>query len=84
MTVSPPASPTGASPRVNAVMRTPRSNSRLSMNSKQGGGSRASDEDSKTAVKVGAFLFPCPSFGPFFHFIVFRVFSFFGFSPNSL
>lgn len=36
-------------------MRTPRSNSRLSMSSKQGGGSRASDEDGKTAVKVGMF-----------------------------
>lgn len=33
-------------------MRTPRSNSRLSMSSRQGG-SRASDEDGKTAVKVG-------------------------------
>ena len=32
-------------------MRTPRSNSRMSMSSRQG--SRASDEDGKTAVKVG-------------------------------
>ena len=53
MTVSPPGSPTGASPRLSAVTRTPRSNSRLSMSSKHGGGSRASDEDAKTAVKVG-------------------------------
>lgn len=53
MTVSPPASPTGAPPRpISAVMRTPRSSSRLSMSSRPGG-SRASDEDGKTAVKVG-------------------------------
>jgi hypothetical protein len=53
MTVSPPGSPTGAPPRpINAVMRTPRSASRLSMSSRQGG-IRASDEDGKTAVKVG-------------------------------
>ena len=37
-------------------MRTPRSTSRLSMSSKHGAASRASDEDTKTAVKVGAFL----------------------------
>lgn len=61
MTVSPPGSPTGASPRLSAVTRTPRSNSRLSMSSKHGGGSRASDEDTKTAVKVGLFLCPPPS-----------------------
>jgi hypothetical protein len=41
-------------------MRTPRSNSRLSMSSRQGG-SRASDEDGKTAVKVGmCYLIPQP------------------------
>ncbi|GAD93175.1 conserved hypothetical protein [Paecilomyces variotii No. 5] len=34
------------------MFRSPRSNSRLSMSSKQGGGSRASDDDAKTAVKV--------------------------------
>ena len=56
MTVSPPASPTGASPRFSAIMRTPRSTSRLSMSSKHGAASRASDEDTKTAVKVGALL----------------------------
>lgn len=56
MTVSPPASPTGAPPRpISAVMRTPRSTSRLSMSSRQGG-SRASDEDGKTAVKVGMWI----------------------------
>ncbi|KAJ5587471.1 uncharacterized protein N7459_003236 [Penicillium hispanicum] len=54
MTVSPPASPTtGPAPRpISAVMRTPRSSSRMSMSSRHGG-SRASDEDGKTAVKVG-------------------------------
>lgn len=56
MTVSPPGSPTGAPPRpISAVMRTPRSTSRLSMSSRQGG-SRASDEDGKTAVKVGMWI----------------------------
>lgn len=58
MTVSPPGSPTGAPPRpINAVMRTPRSASRLSMSSRQGG-IRASDEDGKTAVKVGMWILP--------------------------
>ncbi|PLN78445.1 kinesin family protein [Aspergillus taichungensis] len=57
MTPSPPGSPTGASPRpLSALMRTPRSTSRLSMSSKQG--SRASDEDSKTAVKVAVRVRP--------------------------
>ncbi|OJJ37378.1 hypothetical protein ASPWEDRAFT_108087 [Aspergillus wentii DTO 134E9] len=59
MTVSPPASPTGAPQRpISAIMRTPRSNSRLSMSSKHGGGSRASDEDAKTAVKVAVRVRP--------------------------
>ncbi|KAJ5757587.1 uncharacterized protein N7511_006281 [Penicillium nucicola] len=58
MTVSPPASPTGAPPRpISAVMRTPRSNSRLSMSSRQGG-SRASDDEGKTAVKVAVRVRP--------------------------
>ncbi|KAF7718496.1 Uncharacterized protein PECH_003695 [Penicillium ucsense] len=58
MTVSPPASPAGATPRpISAVMRTPRSNSRLSMSSRNGG-SRASDEDGKTAVKVAVRVRP--------------------------
>ncbi|KAJ5098639.1 hypothetical protein N7532_005640 [Penicillium argentinense] len=58
MTVSPPASPTGATPRpISTVMRTPRSSSRLSMSSRQGG-SRASDEDGKTAVKVAVRVRP--------------------------
>ncbi|KAF9893227.1 hypothetical protein FE257_011650 [Aspergillus nanangensis] len=59
MTASPPASPTGAPPRpLSAIMRTPRSNSRMSMSSKHGGGSRASDEDGKTAVKVAVRVRP--------------------------
>lgn len=54
MTISPPASPTGASPRpMSGMIRPPRSNSRMSTGSRQDKGSRASDEDSKTAVKVG-------------------------------
>ncbi|KAJ5719313.1 hypothetical protein N7493_007768 [Penicillium malachiteum] len=58
MTVSPPASPTGPPPRpISAIMRTPRSNSRMSMSSRQGG-SRASDEDGKTAVKVAVRVRP--------------------------
>ncbi|KAE8154934.1 hypothetical protein BDV25DRAFT_146709 [Aspergillus avenaceus] len=58
MTASPPGSPTGAPQRpFSGIMRTPRSNSRLSMSSKQGG-SRASDEDGKTAVKVAVRVRP--------------------------
>ncbi|GLI74258.1 hypothetical protein PoHVEF18_002495 [Penicillium ochrochloron] len=58
MTVSPPASPTGPAPRpISALMRTPRSNSRMSMSSRHGG-SRASDEDGKTAVKVAVRVRP--------------------------
>ncbi|KAL4802131.1 hypothetical protein BDV18DRAFT_147567 [Aspergillus unguis] len=59
MTASPPASPTGPGPQrpYSALMRTPRSNSRMSMSSKHGG-SRASDEDGKTAVKVAVRVRP--------------------------
>ncbi|KAL4998714.1 hypothetical protein BDV10DRAFT_70195 [Aspergillus recurvatus] len=59
MTASPPASPTGPGPQrpFSALMRTQRSNSRLSMSSKHGG-SRASDEDGKTAVKVAVRVRP--------------------------
>ncbi|TVY24952.1 Chromosome-associated kinesin [Lachnellula hyalina] len=39
-------------------MRPPRTNSRMSMTSKAGGGSRASDEDSKTSVKVAVRVRP--------------------------
>lgn len=38
------------------VRPAPRSNSRLSMSGKPSGGSRASDEDTKTAVKVGEYF----------------------------
>ncbi|KAH2380001.1 hypothetical protein KXV98_004247 [Aspergillus fumigatus] len=60
MTVSPPGSPTTATPQrpFSGIMRTPRSTSRLSMSSKVGGGSRASDEDGKTAVKVAVRVRP--------------------------
>jgi hypothetical protein len=55
MASSPPGSPLGDRPRpVSQMMRAaPRTNSRMSMTSKGGGGSRASDEDGKTSVKVG-------------------------------
>lgn len=54
MASSPPESPQVSLHRpVSAMMKgAPRSNSRMSMSSKTGG-SRASDEDGKTAVKVG-------------------------------
>ncbi|KAL4779185.1 hypothetical protein BJX76DRAFT_98355 [Aspergillus varians] len=59
MTASPPASPTGPGPQrpFSVLMRTPRSNSRMSVSSKHGG-SRASDEDGKTAVKVAVRVRP--------------------------
>ena len=49
---SPPASPPPARP-MSAIFQPGRSSSRMSISSKQGGGSRASDEDGKTSVKVG-------------------------------
>ncbi|KAF2638017.1 kinesin family protein-like protein [Massarina eburnea CBS 473.64] len=56
---TPPGSPHGAVQRpVSAMMRPNRSSSRMSLSSKQGGGSRASDEDSKTAVKVAVRVRP--------------------------
>ncbi|EEH48985.2 uncharacterized protein PADG_05064 [Paracoccidioides brasiliensis Pb18] len=60
MAHSPPASPTplGQPRPMSAMIRPPRSNSRMSMCSKQGGGSRASDEDTKTAVKVAVRVRP--------------------------
>ncbi|KAE8349760.1 hypothetical protein BDV28DRAFT_54767 [Aspergillus coremiiformis] len=59
MTASPPGSPTGVPQRsFSGIMRTSRSTSRLSMSSKHGGGSRASDEDGKTAVKVAVRVRP--------------------------
>jgi hypothetical protein len=54
MASSPPESPSGLPQRpMSAMMKPPRSSSRMSMTSKAGGGSRASDEDGKTSVKVG-------------------------------
>ncbi|OHW89572.1 kinesin motor domain-containing protein [Colletotrichum incanum] len=61
MASSPPASPGNHLPQrpMSAMVRpTPRSNSRLSMTSKHGGGSKASDEDSRTAVKVAVRVRP--------------------------
>lgn len=52
MATSPPASPPPARP-MSALFGAGRSASRMSVSSKQGGGSRASDEDGKTSVKVG-------------------------------
>ncbi|KAI1852600.1 hypothetical protein JX266_002141 [Neoarthrinium moseri] len=54
MASSPPASPGMLPPRPMSAMvkSAPRSSSRLSTTSKAGGGSRASDEDGRTAVKV--------------------------------
>ena len=49
---SPPSSPPPVRPR-SGIFQAGRSASRMSVNSKQGGGSRASDEDGKTSVKVG-------------------------------
>jgi chromosome segregation ATPase len=43
---------------MSAMIRTNRSSSRLSISSKHGGGSRASDDDSKTAVKVAVRVRP--------------------------
>ncbi|KAF1956215.1 kinesin family protein-like protein [Byssothecium circinans] len=55
---TPPGSPPGALQRpMSAMLRPNRSSSRMSMSSKQGG-SRASDEDSKTAVKVAVRVRP--------------------------
>ncbi|KAF2239023.1 kinesin family protein-like protein [Viridothelium virens] len=59
MASTPPASPSGAGVQrpMSAVYRSNRSSSRLSMSSKHGG-SRASDEDAKTAVKVAVRVRP--------------------------
>ncbi|EFY84297.1 kinesin [Metarhizium acridum CQMa 102] len=60
MASSPPASPLHQRERpLSAIVRPgPRSASRLSMSSKAGVGSRASDDESRTAVKVGYDLIP--------------------------
>ena len=52
MASSPPASPPTARP-LSAVFQSARTSSRLSINGKPGGGSRASDDENKTLVKVG-------------------------------
>ncbi|PTB63626.1 kinesin-like protein [Trichoderma citrinoviride] len=62
-TSSPPASPSPAHKLQRplsaiATRSQPRSTSRLSMNSKQGGESRASDEDNRTAVRVAVRVRP--------------------------
>ncbi|KAI1780739.1 kinesin-domain-containing protein [Hypoxylon cercidicola] len=59
MATSPPGSPGLPRPMSALVRPAPRSNSRLSMSSKVGGGSRASDEDGgRTAVKVAVRVRP--------------------------
>ncbi|TVY88270.1 Kinesin-like protein [Lachnellula willkommii] len=59
MASSPPGSPAGIPSRpMSAMMRPPRTNSRMSTASKAGGGSRASDEDGKTSVKVAVRVRP--------------------------
>jgi hypothetical protein len=56
MASSPPGSPSGGPQRpMSAMFRPHRSSSRMSVSSKFGGGSRASDEDGKTSVKVGSY-----------------------------
>ncbi|MCJ1354901.1 MAG: hypothetical protein MMC33_004891 [Icmadophila ericetorum] len=52
MAASPPTSPGNGPQRPMSAFFNPRSTSRMSMSSKHGGGSRASDEESKTSVKV--------------------------------
>ncbi|KAK5991909.1 Kinesin-like protein KIF21B [Cladobotryum mycophilum] len=60
MASSPPASPLHKPQRpLSAIVKSqPRSNSRLSMTSKNGGESRASDEDTQTAVRVAVRVRP--------------------------
>ncbi|WYZ36928.1 hypothetical protein EsH8_II_000434 [Colletotrichum jinshuiense] len=63
MASSPPASPSPGNhlpqrPMSAMVRPTPRSSSRMSMTSKHGGGSKASDDDSRTAVKVAVRIRP--------------------------
>ncbi|KAB5586184.1 hypothetical protein GE09DRAFT_56519 [Coniochaeta sp. 2T2.1] len=57
---SPPTSPGNLPPRpLSAMVRpAPRSNSRMSVGSRTGGGSRASDEDGRTAVRVAVRVRP--------------------------
>ena len=56
MASSPPGSPpTNLQRSFSETVKAGRSPSRMSVSSKQGGGSRASDDDSKTSVKVGQY-----------------------------
>ncbi|KAI9780571.1 MAG: hypothetical protein M1816_002821 [Peltula sp. TS41687] len=59
MASSPPSSPAGRPQRpLSALLQARRSSSRISVSSKQGGGSRASDEEGKTSVKVAIRIRP--------------------------
>ncbi|KAL1837712.1 hypothetical protein VTJ49DRAFT_3487 [Mycothermus thermophilus] len=58
MASSPPNSPPPPRPLSAMIRPAPRSNSRMSVQSRTGGGSRASDEDAKTAVKVAVRVRP--------------------------
>ncbi|KAL9119971.1 MAG: hypothetical protein Q9187_003473 [Circinaria calcarea] len=59
MAGSPPTSPLGGLQRpTSALIRSPRSTSRMSVSSRQGGGSRASDEDGRASVKVAIRIRP--------------------------
>ncbi|KAI9888673.1 MAG: hypothetical protein M1814_006528 [Vezdaea aestivalis] len=59
MATSPPSSPSGLPQRpMSAVVRAPRSQSRMSLSSRHGANSRASDEDGKTSVKVAVRVRP--------------------------
>ena len=65
MASSPPASPQSALQRFfSETVKAGRSPSRMSVGSKIGGGSRASDEESKTSVKVGKQAFNRQPTGP--------------------
>lgn len=57
MAISPPASPPHNvfERSLSAARHVQRSSSRMSVGTKPGGSSKASDEDTKTAVKVGAY-----------------------------
>lgn len=57
MAISPPASPHSVFDRSSAARHVQRSSSRMSVGTKSGGSSKASDEDTKTAVKVGEYKY---------------------------
>ncbi|PNY24385.1 Kinesin [Tolypocladium capitatum] len=58
MATSPPASPIPQRPLSAIARPAPRSASRMSISSKPGGGSRASDDESRTAVRVAVRVRP--------------------------